>query len=527
MTQREGARTGNQYLLLEHRNRFIRETSFGQSLVDYLVQNEIEMTKFESTDVYLEWLIYLRLPQHARDMFELHNELLLVYTEFESVEPRLLERARKVIDSRSDRLEPGIAVIFSRDPSANLLSRRQKLLTGVHLNTSTIGQGSDQFRQVLARDLTVVDNYDQTNPIQMAGQFFGRHEDIDSIDHSLNQGQSVGIFGLRKTGKTSLLLRLKDLRLERKALVQFIDLSAVSNATNLRHRLLQAAARALHGSQPDLARKLRFACVEGFEDDGEPILTFDEARLASFWLEDFLGIIGRLHRRLELFIDEVDQATPDSRSKFGPDANEVYQTMVQLRGPAQAGRHLALAVAGVDPVLFESPLVGRQDNLLYKLVRLHWLGPLEKDEMKSLVRDVGRTMGVRVESGEGGVRALELLYAAYGGHALLTRKACSKAVSDRSPDEIPFVLTPERVAAAIEGRGVGSPRTQAHGVRDSFKEWFPDEAALLEFLTGEDPEERKYARESLDTDPDLLQHAVAYGLLFPDYAVRIREAFTR
>src|SRR5262249_36091940 len=54
------------------------------------------------------------------------------------------------------------------------------------------------------------DPYDEQRPVESEILFFGRGEALANIPQALLQGQHVGLFGLRKVGKTSLLNRIRD-----------------------------------------------------------------------------------------------------------------------------------------------------------------------------------------------------------------------------------------------------------------------------------------------------------------------------
>ena len=52
--------------------------------------------------------------------------------------------------------------------------------------------------------------------------------------------------------------------------------------------------------------------------------------------------------------------------------------------------------AGVDPALFEAARIEDRDNLIYKLVRLVWLSPMNREDMADMVRTLGKRMGLRI-----------------------------------------------------------------------------------------------------------------------------------
>ena len=120
---------------------------------------------------------------------------------------------------------------------------------------------------------------------------------------------------------------------------------------------------------------------------------------------------------MALFVDEIDQAFPPRSNLAEIEALGLFNSLVQLRSLIQEQSLLSFLCAGVDPAMFESPLINGRDNLLYKLVRLSWLAPMSRDEMAEMVRTLGRRMGVRVRSH----LVIDRLFDDLGGHPLLTR----------------------------------------------------------------------------------------------------------
>ena len=86
---------------------------------------------------------------------------------------------------------------------------------------------------------------------------------------------------------------------------------------------------------------------------------------------------------------------------------------------------------------------------------------------------------------------------------------------------MPWVLSTESIATAIEANGYDSPAWQAQDVFLSFREWFPDEAEVVELLWSADPEDVALAADDLREHPNRVSHALAYGLANPDMSPRI------
>lgn len=519
----EGGRayTQNQHLLEDFKRKFAASTAHGQQLLDLFSRSGAGVWRCEQdiTAGQPRWWLNITLPQNLQEMFDLRLEVLVLYAEYNRVEPRTLSMLQQRM-SKDLRLEPGIAMVASSDQTvAQMAQRRRGELSLVDINLKELTSDKRDLRSRISTVLTAVDHFDSTNPIQEPSAFFGRKAEIDQLTQALNRGQSVGIFGLRKAGKTSLMNSLQRLRQDSGKPVVKIDISEVGSADEFKLRLLERTwdvvegdGRTGGGRRPRLRLRLL---------DSTGRARSDLTNVSFHWTEDLRQLIARAERRIELFIDEVDQAYP-LRRQFGDETEALFQAIVQLRGLVQAGAEsdagIVLLCAGVDPSIFEQPLLDGRDNLIYKLVRLLWLSPMNRDEMAEMIRQLGKRTAVRFQGHE----VVDKLYQEFGGHPLLTRKACSLAIEGRDPSELPFHLNVLRLDSALGRRGVASVADQARDVFRSFREWFPDEAQVLSLIWSTDREDRELGQAFLSELPDGLIHAKAYGIMFDDETPRIR-----
>lgn len=500
--------TARQEGLERYKSRFRDQTRHGAELLKYLERSGCGIWRCEQdqTDPR-RWWLNITLQSNVAEMFDAHLEIQLVYAEYTEVEPRLLELIQRRI-SKNARVDHGLFMIASLDPEVDrLLRRRRGEFAAIDIHLAELGSETPDVRHRMSEVLTAVDHYDMTTPVHDPGGFFGRSEEFQQIISAIDRGQSVGVFGLRKTGKTSLLNYVAGRRRDAHRPVVWVDISGLSGADDFRVRMLETTWRSVMSLRSDPSDLPRLRTLNRH---GELKVSTDLMRL--HWLRDLESLSRHAGDRLEVFIDEIDQLQPD-RSHFGPEASELLVTVTQLRGmiqSADSGTGMVLICAGVDPALFERPVLrSGSDNLLYKLVRLMYLAPLSRDEMAEMVRDLGRRMGVRVREHE----VIDFLFDEYGGHALLTRKVCSLAARARAKDEIPWHMTLESVEASAKDDSEGSPFRQAAEILTSFGEWFPDEAILLRDLWSADPEDREMGQLLFDEDPRRLAHAGPYGIV--------------
>ncbi len=502
-----------------HKRAFAASNAHGQELLDFLRRSEVDVWRVERDELDgARWWLNVQLPSGARDLFDLHLELLLVHVErYARVEPRLLTEIQHRLRDNA-RLEEGFAIVVNNDQDFQVTARRKRgQLALVDLQLADLIDRTRGLREHLADVLVTLDHFRMTGPVKESAGFFGRGSDIGELSAALNRGQSVGIFGLRKAGKTSLLYELASRRRQMGRVVADLDFSTIidNGAFEFRVRLVSALRRAVNEAQQDVPR-LRLLTAAG-----DVRREVEDEFVRRNWFRDVEALVQAARGRIELFVDEVDQAYPPRSLMSSSDAESVYRAMVQLRGLLQEAdpeTGITLACFGVDPALFEVPLINGRDNLLYKLVRLHWLAPMPRDEMNEMLRTLGKRMGVRFTDNT----PIDAIFSFTGGHPLLARMACSQAVRAVPDRSIPFYLDAPTIERTFIESGQDTVRSQVEDVMKSFQEWFPEEADLASLLSSEDPDDKALAMAHIGGDVTRIEHAIAYGLLGSDAQVRIK-----
>ncbi|WP_172978264.1 ATP-binding protein [Microbacterium sp. SYP-A9085] len=517
MNDLPGRMTANQRILADYEERFRRSSQGAADFLDFLKRSQAGTWRFEQDSTPGRWWINITLPAHQAEVFGLHREIQVLYTEYEHVEPRALSVIQGRV-RRDMRVEPDVAILVSRDKNVrHTTARRRGEMAIVPIDLDEIRlDGARPLHALIGESVATVDHFDVATPVRDPSGFYGRSAEIDVIAADLRRAISVGVFGLRKTGKTSLLNSLTSLRDddERNVTVR-VDVSEIVTGEQFRSSILEGLWDAVHAlpGNGDFKPRTRTLTRQGKRRVELP-------DSSASWIQDIRVLLQRVERPAVLVVDEVDQAFPP-RSNLEPgESRALFSSLVQLRSLLQEQERLALLCAGVDPALFERPIVEGKDNLLYKLVKLIWLAPMSREEMAEMVRSLGRRMGVRVRDHE----VIDLLFDQYGGHPLLTRKACSFATRSRTPQELPFHISREGIEQAIASREYDGPQDQAADVVTSFTEWFSNEAALLRLYFSSRDDENELARSLLADEPDALLHAVAYGLCFTDRSARVKAA---
>ena len=291
-------------------------------------------------------------------------------------------------------------------------------------------RGPETCRQVLDHHYRLYvgrsNLYDMRDPVSGLF-FFGRTRLLEELrELLLRHRRPLGIFGLRKMGKSSLARRLQE-RLGREALVARVDLQECGGA-DCAWVYLQAVAgfeQDLRSKFPARAEVLTQGPLELSRWDHKRPWALREAEAA------FVRDVLRLRALLEpdgegevvlvLLLDEVSTILPPRPKAGYEELLTLLRGLHQQRGffvPVLLDARSRVNRAG----RWEREREGEGgDNPIQAYLREVFLGPLDPPEAEEMVRALGALMGL--EYGEG---AVEHLVEQTGGHPFLTRLVCAR-----------------------------------------------------------------------------------------------------
>jgi hypothetical protein len=369
--------------------------------------------------------------------------------------------------------------------------------------------GRDRAASILSKHLERflgrrADPYNVRHPVFDVLNFFGREGLAEELMHLLSTGQPLGLFGLRKMGKSSLLGYLRG-RLPYPAAL--LDLQTGTALADLYERILRA-----------------------WEDDARARLEIDlglgEARIRTAdptydFVQATKDTLSKLtlkqpDARLVILLDEIELLVPPV-----DDAGEAlgrYLSFTRaLRGLIQEEQRLSLMIVGVDPTInrisrcgaagdqnsffsFVQEILMRRlissrsqsaQNPFFSFVQEIYIPPLLEADCIQMVRNIGRQVVLSYEDDA----ALRVARAS-GGHPSLARQLCSLMFEqrDRRPGEVTlsdveaaeetFLFDPQ-YAAAINETGLWGELTR--GPLWSEKASLANEAILFALARADGP----------------------------------------
>lgn len=292
--------------------------------------------------------------------------------------------------------------------------------------------------QYAERYLPGADLFDDRNAIGDTLCFFGRGNLLHSLEEDLRRNQGIGLFGLRKSGKTSLLLQLGFSM--RQHPVVHIDLQPYGGklryGAELFNQILEELSKLVKKRTPsftpnsDLFNRFSEAGRDSVHRPASD-LTTDFARQVRD-LAKVLSEIG-YQRPILLFFDEIERILPtkaDSRERV----EEFNAFFGVLRALSQEQRLLSILIADVHPDANRINLWSQASvpsNPLFSFFKEVFVFPFSQEETTEMLSEIGKLMGVAFNE-----ETLATIHRESGGHPFITRQLasllCKKADKEKS-----------------------------------------------------------------------------------------------
>lgn len=438
--------------------------------------------------------LLIRFSGAIESAFGLTREVLAVYTPYSDLHTRTFEAGMRELRSNNS-ATPDVILFYAPDPRLS-----DKLSQWGQLQTVAIPFQLDSADALAIVDLFqdhihVRNLFDTAGPV-VGATFFGRRTVLQALREDVLAQRTTGIFGLRKAGKTSILLQLAHDLKQEKILPVLIDLESLPSPpidptddflALLRVRLIEELK----------AAKLRVRELSDLPNVPSPM----QFKLA---MQKLLRAIASDGTRVLLMLDEIEYLTPlTSGSATSVELPRVAQMLSVLRSITQESGNMSLLVAGLTSAIVEDGVLHGRPNPFFSWARTVYVGPLDKADADNLARSLGRRMGIFVSED-----ALEALYEASGGHAYLYRNLAAAVVNT-----LPVKAQNRAIGRRDVLRALNDWRVQVHSriteMIRHVERYYPTEAVLLAALR-DDPE---LYREFAASEVEAAGHLRSLGLI--------------
>lgn len=437
---------------------FAQTFQWGGALFERIASDGATVTYVRRLSEHLS-VVRALLPVAIQEGFGTAPEILIACVSGQ-VKARDLEQARRELYRADRRLD--LDLVFVVDAESGLEDRLARLpgRWGQWIPWSPIPAFAPLKTQ-LTLHLPHFDLYEEKNPVR-GRQIIGRQAETQELTSRIESSACVGIFGLRKMGKTSVVraatdqldpvskglslafaTEVDDEEIQPRVLVAWLDLQLVYDRSE--KRLYDA----LHESL-----KSRFELAK--------VGVRPKPAVGSLGQIDEILRVALKYTAIPICIvlDEYDYLFEGSGGQ--PPIPGTAELLRMLRGWGQQTNRLSLVVIGRDPSFLEAPELGGFPNPFLNWAVSTWIRPLKQREAPELLRHLGKRVGLRI-----GAETARIALEETGGHPLLHRQFGSTLLALSKPrrrDPEGKVDTDPFASEAIE------PFRQRDSVRSIFRE---------------------------------------------------------
>jgi hypothetical protein len=431
--------------------------------------------------------------------FGLEREICLIFSPYESFEPRTLDaydRALKHVSSV--RLDSVCRVLVSKDKeicdkiSALSAQEPEQPTTVPFTYDELVGDKTgdlvfNRFRNFFfSRDIFSVQG-----PLRSDTFFFGRARLVQDLVDRFKSGENSGLFGLRKSGKTSVVYSLIRWSLGRDEKVVLIDCESPSVHGLRWYQLLER-----------IVSQYREAKESNLKIGGAG--RYNEINASDLFSEDVKKIHASKKASPALFVfDEIERISPKTASsKHWLDGDDFVYFWQSIRSLIQEFPGLInFLIVGTNPQSVEESKVGVHDNPLFALVPSSYVPCFKYEQTKDMVETLGSYMGLNFDP-----QVISKLQEDFGGHPFLTRQVCSQI--HKGLDVNRPVVVDLSVYADAYSKFIKSGAAYLGMVVDVLREQFPEEYELLTMLAQGKVEDYESVASIF-----LINHLEGYGLV--------------
>lgn len=292
------------------------------------------------------------------------REFLCLFSPYENFEARTLDAYYRIIERFEPyRINGHFRLLFSQDKEiggrlTRIFSSEPDIPVTIPLNYEEGASGGlgSTLTRVVRQNYHFRDLFAQRDPLQENTFFFGRSNLLRGLRDRMARGEMSGVFGLRKSGKTSVLLaaeRYARADGHRFALMDCQSASVTAAKWNEVLRQIAVILRTQAGLASTPAQLGDFSPLHA-------ATAFEKTINDVFAVGKRVSVIG---------FDEIEHVSPGSGIpswRDGENARFLWQTVRSVH--QKTGRKFAVIVAGTNPSIVESRKLSGSDNPLLEYI---------------------------------------------------------------------------------------------------------------------------------------------------------------
>lgn len=415
------------------------------------------------------WTAVIELNPRLQRLFGMSQGLRIFYSDYADLQLRTFEALLGARITRPHHRH--VYGLWSRDPRLEA-KLDQWTLTEPYAMVALPAEGTGeeaahQFLEALVAQLSKHNPYERTNPVNGA-EFFGRKALVRDLAAELQKGRVCGVFGLRKTGKTSLVTELgrqwtKDEPKERVFVLR--DLETLPSEPSQQVGQLVS----------DLAQQM----LQKFREIGlrthELSLLSDQPSVGQWRQAVQAGLVHPTGKGKQVVValDEIE-------SLVGPDAStstekpQIAEFFGALRSLVQENPNFNVLISGITATPLKVATLYGRENPLFAWAKPIYVSTLDHVDATEMVKSLGSQMAVAWTQA-----ALDQLLEQTGGHVYLTRSLAAAACESLSTELEVRTVTSAVMAAAIRPWRRNTVDI-VNSMLDALGRFYPSELAVLE-----------------------------------------------
>ncbi len=442
------------------------------------------------------------------EKFNLRREMVVIFSDYSKFEPRTFDAIAEVFNKNKQefRIDKVCSIIISKDNNvceevSQILKSDVEMQVVVPFCYEELYTGdktiliTKRFQQFFyERDLFAFES-----PLKKDIYFFGRREYVHELISRHNSAENSGVFGLRRSGKTSVLQAV-----ERAAEYSNIDCVFI-DCQNIYHFTWYKA--------------LHYVIVAIKEKQGSTVDVqeekYTEDNANAQFINDLYTILNKLNHDILLLFDEIEQITPKlgmkENWKEGDDFVKFWQTIRSCFH--KWGARFTFIIAGTNPSAIEQVSINKHDNPLFNQLKFDtYLPPFDFDSTKEMVNKLGTYMGISFDN-----TVCAKLTQDFGGHPYLIRHFCSALNSYIMEERIekPISVTNAIYNKVMPIFSEKSADNYCRFILGVLIDYYPEENKFLEKLALGNIKD--YSREVYD--PQMIAHLLGYGIIENNHGV--------
>ena len=447
-----------------------------------------------------------------REMFGFERELIVVFSSYEIFQARSIDAIDTIYSLVLDKYQPLrveriCSVLISKD--IDIETKIRKILTEskesqviVPISYDELLKNQDSYflRNKFKSSFYDRDLFDITSPLRKDLYFFGRTNLINKLGNRHFSNENSGVFGLRRSGKTSLIYAVE----RQMKLVSSPSIYIACDDTSFQHRRWNEC---LYYVLKQLVDKYKATNKSKLKSSLSPLESYSERDAQTVFKKDLLAIYEKLEKKPILFIfDEIERITFNTAVvehwQEGLDFiffwGSLKSTFNSLNGV------FSYMIVGTNPACIEAPKIQQYDNPIFESVTVDYLERFDVDQTRDMVEKLGNFLGVTFD---------DVIYGKlvedYGGHPFLIRQVCSLIYQTNKAKRSVRVDRPMYQRAKddfAQDKGI----KYMNMILAVLTEFYKDEHTMLTYLALGDID---FFNDLAKDSPEDVAHLVGYGII--------------